>query len=329
MLSMTAKPTSPARLRATASARATRFAQQRTGPRPRRGGVRARRAPPGSTHAPILRAVAGPRAFRACSRNRNGIACVTAYTGPRTGPCQAAHKEWSAGGSIEKRGYPSKRHRQRRSSTASSTTSKRVIHAPDETLRLCVLALLAEGHVILEDVPGVGKTLLAKALARSLDLRFARIQFTPDLLPSDVTGVSVFNQRSDEFEFRPGPVFTEPPAGRRDQPRLAEDAVRAARVHAGAPGHGRRRDPPAAAPVPGPRDPEPDRVRGHVPAAGGPARPLPAAAEARLSGARRRGARCSAAAAADPLETLRRCADGRGHRAPRSPPPRRCYVEEA
>ena len=83
----------------------------------------------------------------------------------------------------------------------------RVVHAPEETLRLCVLCLVAEGHLILEDFPGVGKTMLAKALARSLDVSFSRIQFTPDLLPSDVTGVNVFNQRSNEFEFRPGPVF--------------------------------------------------------------------------------------------------------------------------
>jgi MoxR-like ATPase len=83
----------------------------------------------------------------------------------------------------------------------------RVLHAPQETLRLCVLCLVSEGHLILEDFPGVGKTMLAKALARSLDMSFSRLQFTPDLLPSDVTGVNVFNQRSNEFEFRPGPVF--------------------------------------------------------------------------------------------------------------------------
>ncbi|MDP8911352.1 MAG: AAA family ATPase, partial [Actinomycetota bacterium] len=87
------------------------------------------------------------------------------------------------------------------------TNLGRVVHAPAETLELCVLCLLAEGHLIIEDFPGVGKTMLAKALARSLDCSFSRLQFTPDLLPSDVTGVNVFNQRSNEFEFRAGPVF--------------------------------------------------------------------------------------------------------------------------
>jgi MoxR-like ATPase len=82
-----------------------------------------------------------------------------------------------------------------------------VIHAPKATLELVVLGLLAEGHLILEDFPGVGKTMLAKALARSVDCEFSRLQFTPDLLPSDVTGVNVFSQQTNVFEFRPGPVF--------------------------------------------------------------------------------------------------------------------------
>src|SRR5262245_5908076 len=82
-----------------------------------------------------------------------------------------------------------------------------VVRAPAATLELTVLCLFSEGHLIIEDLPGVGKTTLAKALARSVDLSFSRIQFTPDLLPSDVTGVNVFNQRTQEFEFRPGPVF--------------------------------------------------------------------------------------------------------------------------
>ena len=84
---------------------------------------------------------------------------------------------------------------------------QRSVRAPRATLELCILCLVAEGHLIIEDFPGVGKTMLAKSVARSLDLSFSRLQFTPDLLPSDVTGVNVFNQRSGEFEFRPGPVF--------------------------------------------------------------------------------------------------------------------------
>ena len=81
------------------------------------------------------------------------------------------------------------------------------VRAPRTTLELCVLGLLAEGHLIIEDFPGVGKTMLAKSLARSLHLSFSRLQFTPDLLPTDVTGVNVFSQKTNEFEFRPGPVF--------------------------------------------------------------------------------------------------------------------------
>ncbi|MDW8338532.1 MAG: AAA family ATPase, partial [Thermoleophilia bacterium] len=82
-----------------------------------------------------------------------------------------------------------------------------VVRAPRETLELTVLVLVAEGHLVIEDIPGVGKTVLAKSLARSLALSFARVQFTPDLLPTDVTGVNVFDQRTSTFELRPGPVF--------------------------------------------------------------------------------------------------------------------------
>jgi MoxR-like ATPase len=82
-----------------------------------------------------------------------------------------------------------------------------VVLGKDEVIRLTVVALLADGHVLIEDVPGVGKTLLARALAASLDCTFRRIQFTPDLLPSDILGSSVYNSTSGEFLFKPGPVF--------------------------------------------------------------------------------------------------------------------------
>jgi MoxR-like ATPase len=82
-----------------------------------------------------------------------------------------------------------------------------VIDGKAEAVRLALIVLLAEGHLLIEDVPGVGKTMLAKALARSIDCSVRRIQFTPDLLPSDITGVSAYNQELREFEFKPGPVF--------------------------------------------------------------------------------------------------------------------------
>src|SRR5438045_9500763 len=82
-----------------------------------------------------------------------------------------------------------------------------VIQGKDDTIRLALVCLVAEGHLLIEDVPGVGKTSLAKALAASLDCTWRRIQFTPDLLPSDVTGVSVFNRATSGFEFRPGGIF--------------------------------------------------------------------------------------------------------------------------
>lgn len=84
----------------------------------------------------------------------------------------------------------------------------RVIVGREDTVEMLLAALIAQGHVLMEDVPGTGKTMLAKSLAKSLDMKFARIQFTPDLLPSDVTGMSVYNAAQGAFEFKPGPVFT-------------------------------------------------------------------------------------------------------------------------
>jgi MoxR-like ATPase len=85
----------------------------------------------------------------------------------------------------------------------------KVIVGKKEIIDLALIALLCEGHVLLEDVPGIGKTTMAKAIARSLGCTFQRIQFTPDLLPSDVTGIYYFNQKAQDFEFRPGPVITQ------------------------------------------------------------------------------------------------------------------------
>ena len=86
---------------------------------------------------------------------------------------------------------------------------QKVIVGRDEVIDLALVALLCEGHILIEDVPGIGKTTLARSIAASLGCIFRRIQFTPDLLPSDVTGVSYFNQKTQEFEFRPGPVMSQ------------------------------------------------------------------------------------------------------------------------
>ena len=120
------------------------------------------------------------------------------------GRAAARGERWPSGGLRSAR---SRSRSPARSSSASPAASVRSSTRRRRPCALAVLSLVSEGHLIIEDFPGVGKTMLAKALARSLDCSFSRIQFTPDLLPSDVTGVNVFDQRTNEFEFRPGPVF--------------------------------------------------------------------------------------------------------------------------
>ena len=149
--------------------------------------------------------------------------------------------------------------------------------------------IAAEGHILLEDLPGVGKTTLARALARSLELQFARVQCTADLLPADIVGTNVYNQRESRFEFRPGPIFANVVLV--DEINRASPKTQSgpARVHAGTQRHGRRPHASAAAAVHRARDAEPGRVRGHLPAAGGAARPLHGAPVARLPVRRGRG----------------------------------------
>lgn len=86
---------------------------------------------------------------------------------------------------------------------------EKVIVGKDQVLDMVIIGLLCHGHILIEDVPGVGKTMLARSLAKTLNCTFSRIQFTPDMLPSDVTGVSIFNQQNRQFEFRPGPLMTQ------------------------------------------------------------------------------------------------------------------------
>ena len=168
------------------------------------------------------------------------------------------------------------------------------------SIRLALTCLLSEGHLLLEDFPGTGKTSLAKAIANSVQGTHSRIQFTPDLLPSDVTGVTIYDQRSGAVRVPPRADLRDHRARRRDQPGLAEDPVGAARGDGGGPGHGRRHAAPGRPAVHGHRHPEPDRAGRHLPAAGGAARPVPDEDQPRL-----------------PRPRLdRRAARGRGHQGP-------------
>ncbi len=158
----------------------------------------------------------------------------------------------------------------------------------DQVVSGLVIALLCQGHVLLEGVPGVAKTLLVRSLAAALSLDSKRVQFTPDLMPGDITGSLIYDARTARFEFREGPVFTNllladeinrtPP---KTQAALLEAMEeRQVSVEGDAPA--------AAGAVPGRRHAEPGRVRGHLPAARGAAGPVPAQAHRRPARAGRR-----------------------------------------
>ena len=160
---------------------------------------------------------------------------------------------------------------------------ERIVRGKHDQIRLALVALIAEGHLLIEDVPGVGKTMLAKAMARSIDCSFRRIQFTPDMLPTDITGVNVFNQERGDFEFRPGAVFANVVLGdeiNRASPKTQSallECMEERQVTTDAETRS------LGTPFIVDRHAEPRRARGHVPAARGPARPVHDAAVGRLS----------------------------------------------
>ena len=179
--------------------------------------------------------------------------------------------------------------RRRRRSRPRSSVAKRVadnirraVQVRDEVLEHVIVTLLAEGHILVEDYPGVGKTALARALSRSIDCQFARVQCTADLLPADIVGTSVYNQREARFEFRPGPIFANVvlvDEVNRASPKTQSGLLECMQErHVTVDAHVAR----ARAPVPRLRDAEPGRVRGHLPAARGAGRPLHGPALARL-----------------------------------------------
>src|SRR5215813_270281 len=138
-------------------------------------------------------------------------------------------------------------------------------------LHRMLIGLLSNGHILIEGVPGLAKTYAVKTLSSAIRTRYQRIQFTPDLLPSDIVGTMIYNQRTGEFVTSKGPVFANLILADDVRRQQVEGAERTARGDAGTSGHARRPELPARRPVPRARDAEPDRAGGHIPAARGAA----------------------------------------------------------
>ena len=169
---------------------------------------------------------------------------------------------------------------------------------------------------------GWPRRMAIKTLAAAIGGEFKRIQFTPDLVPADLVGTRIYNQKTGEFNTSLGPGLHQPAAGRRDQPRAGQGAERAAGSDAGAPGHHRARDLQGARPVPGAGDAEPDRDRGHLCSARGPGRPLHAEGAGRLS-QRQRGVRDRRAHDGPAAKRCSRCSSHRAAARPAAARPTR------
>ena len=135
-----------------------------------------------------------------------------------------------------------------RSNTAILDEVEKAVIGKRRPLEIILAAILTEGHILIEDLPGLGKTLIASSLATALGLDFKRIQFTPDLLPADITGGYIYDRSNSAFRTPPGADLRQHHPGRRDQPRLAQDPVRPAGSHAGRSGDPGRRDRPLPEP---------------------------------------------------------------------------------
>ena len=198
--------------------------------------------PAGCSAAARRRPTCGPGSTPSPGRGLERRRGRSAARHPAAAPWPASSTDWSSCDRRDIRTTEQTARRARRSWTSSSGRSS----AAAATLELVLIGILAGGHVLLEDLPGLGKTLIARSFAQVLGLDFARIQFTPDLLPSDVVGAPLYDQRTAEMVFRPGPGLHPAAARRRDQPDAAQDPGGAARGDGRGPGERGRRDPQAA-----------------------------------------------------------------------------------